>query len=338
MIFAIEAGENALIKWGNKMPELMQETKKIVKERYSKAAKEKEESLCCPTGYKACDTSHIPKEVIDKSYGCGNPIAFSSLRPGETVLDLGSGLGIDCFIAAKKVGSNGKVIGIDMTEEMLQKANKNRSLVSESLGYDNMEFKNGYLEKLPVEDNSVDTVLSNCVINLSMDKNKVFNEMHRVMKDGAIFIISDIVSDKEVPEHMRKNKELWSGCISGAETIQNYLNIIENSGFFGMQILKKYIWKEIEGIKFISVVVKGHKLSRSKECVYVGHTATYVGPMKKAEDDEGHIFLRGIPQEVCTETAKRLKKPPYDKLFIITDSTKSIEEGASCTPKLKEWE
>ena len=154
--------------------------------------------------------------------------------------------------------------------------------------------------------------------NLSHSKMKVY--------------LKELTEKGMVEEHMKKDKELWSGCISGAETMQNYLDIMKNSGFFGMQILKRYTWKEIEGIKFISVVVKGHKLNRSKECVYKGDTATYIGPLKNAEDDEGHIFLRGIPQEVCTETAKRLSKQPYDKIFTITYSTKNMVEGKSCAP------
>jgi SAM-dependent methyltransferase len=189
------------------------------------------------------------------------------------------------------------------------------------------------LEKLPLENDSVDFVMSNCVINLSVDKKKVFKEIYRVMKDGGSFSISDIVSDKEVPEHLQKDPELWSGCISGALTAEKYLKLMEETGFFGLKLFKQSVWKEVEGIKFKSLIVKGHKLSRSKECVFIGQTATYIGPLKKAEDDEDHVFLRGIPQEVCTETAKRLSRSPYDKSFIITDPTKKITEGKACDPK-----
>ncbi len=317
----------------HKLKMTIKDTKQIVTERYSKASAQKEENLCCPKGYTGDETSHIPETVIETAYGCGNPTGFNTLKGGETVLDLGSGAGIDCFIASKKVGKDGKVIGIDMTDDMLEKANKNKKLVAESLGYDNTEFKKGHLENIPLEDNSVNFVMSNCVINLSTDKEKVFNEIFRVMKDNGTFSISDIVSDKEVPQHLKDDEELWSGCISGSLTEKEYLALMEKTGFYGLTVFKQSVWKEIEGIKFKSIVVKGHKLKRSKECVFIGQTATYTGPMKKAEDDENHTFLRGIPQEVCTETAKRLSKEPYKKSFIITDPTKKMEEGISCDPK-----
>ncbi|MFQ5800463.1 MAG: PqqD family peptide modification chaperone, partial [Candidatus Hydrothermarchaeales archaeon] len=171
----------------------------VTEARYQMAAKEPEKDLCCPTRYSEIDLEGLPKDTITISYGCGNPTAFADLKQGESVLDIGAGGGIDCFIAARKVGRNGKVIGIDMTDEMLKQANKNKEKMAGLLGYDAVEFRKGLAEDLPVESGSIDLVISNCVINLSPDKARVFEEIHRVLKKGGRFSISDIVSDKEVP-------------------------------------------------------------------------------------------------------------------------------------------
>lgn len=309
------------------------EIRGAVSELYSEAALEAQPALCCPTGYTGDETSHIPKEVLDVSYGCGNPTGFKVLKGGETVVDLGSGAGIDCFIAAKKVGPSGRVIGIDMTDNMLAKANKNKLLVAKELGYDNVEFRRGHIEALPIDSNTVDLIISNCVINLSFDKQKVFNDIYRVVKDGGMFCVSDIVSDKPVPQHLQDNKELWGECVSGAIPREEYFKMAENAGFFGLEVDKAFVWKKIEGIKFISITLKGYKRSRSPECVFVGQMASYNGPGVSFADDEEHTFLRGVPQEVCTETAKRLSAPPYKVMFTMTDPTKKMEDGTSCDVK-----
>ena len=154
-------------------------SRNVVRSFYSKAAVIVQENLCCPTQYNLTDLSHIPKEVAEISYGCGSPVGLAGLSKGEVMLDLGSGGGIDCFIAAKHVGKTGQVYGIDMTNEMLQISRKNAALVAKNLGYNNIEFKKGFLEDIPIEDTSVDLVTSNCVINLSTKKNDVFKEIYR---------------------------------------------------------------------------------------------------------------------------------------------------------------
>ena len=166
----------------------------IVREFYGKAAEEPQEELCCPTKNSQEDTSHIPQEVLDRFYGCGSPTTIAKVSEGETMVDLGAGAGIDCFIAAKKVGPDGKIYGIDMTDEMLKVANENKNLVAKSLGYDIVEFRKGFLEDIPVDSGTVDLITSNCVINLSPDKKAVFNEMWRILKDHGRIVISDIVS------------------------------------------------------------------------------------------------------------------------------------------------
>ncbi|MCP4254869.1 MAG: methyltransferase domain-containing protein, partial [Candidatus Scalindua sp.] len=190
----------------------------IVREFYGKAAEEPQEELCCPTKNSQEDTSHIPQEVLDRFYGCGSPTIIAKVSEGETMVDLGAGAGIDCFIAAKRVGPKGKIYGIDMTDEMLKVANESRHLVAKNLGYDIVEFRKGFLEDIPVDSGTVDLITSNCVVNLSPDKKAVFSEMWRVLKDHGRIVISDIVSQVETPPHLKLNKQLWGECISGALT------------------------------------------------------------------------------------------------------------------------
>lgn len=179
---------------------------------------------------------NIPEDISSFSLGCGNPIALASLKPGETVLDLGSGGGLDCFLASKKVGATGHIIGVDMTPEMLDKARLNR----EKLGFANVEFRLGEIEHLPVSDSAVDVVISNCVVNLSPDKPQVFHEIFRVLKSGGRVAISDIVTDGELPDNLRKDLEAWAGCISGALDVSDLKMLLKDSGFVDIQVEPKY--------------------------------------------------------------------------------------------------
>ncbi|MGA1822436.1 MAG: arsenite methyltransferase [Thermoplasmatota archaeon] len=177
-------------------------------------------------GYDETEMNEVP-EGSNLGLGCGNPTAIASLAPGETVLDLGSGAGFDCFLAANKVGSRGHVIGVDMTDEMLAKARKNAG----AGGYKNVEFRKGFIEDLPVEDSRVDVVISNCVINLSPDKDMVFREAFRVIKPGGRMVVSDIVLKRELSEMMRDSVTAYVGCVSGADLKETYLKRMEQAGF-----------------------------------------------------------------------------------------------------------
>ncbi|MBI1881185.1 MAG: arsenite methyltransferase [Chloroflexi bacterium] len=179
------------------------------------------------TLYQEADISGLPDSVTLASLGCGNPTAIASLKPGETVLDLGSGGGIDCFIAAKFVGPTGRVIGVDMTDRMLSLANQNKA----KLGLTNVEFRKGEIEDLPVENNSVDVIISNCVINLSPDKGAVFREAFRVLKPGGRFAVSDMVTEGDWPEQLKANVGAWAGCITGAIDQKAYLQKMRAAGF-----------------------------------------------------------------------------------------------------------
>tara|TARA_B100000959_G_scaffold271407_1_gene319518 strand:+ start:1425 stop:2387 length:963 start_codon:yes stop_codon:yes gene_type:complete len=304
-----------------------------VKEFYSKAALASQPSLCCPTNYQPEDVSHIPADVLKISYGCGSPVSKASIKEGQTVVDLGSGGGIDCFIAAKTTGKNGKIIGIDMTDEMLSQAEKSRKFVEKKLGYSNIEFRKGVLEDIPVDSDSVDIIVSNCVINLSSIKHKVFEETYRILKNHGRLVISDIVSDSEVPEEMRSDKKLWGECISGAETQQNLIKTAKTAGFYGVSIEHDYVWKEVNGIKFSSITFRGWKFTKGKECLYKGQYAIYKGPFQNVSDDDGHTYPAGEPVEICTDTATKLSRQPYSGSFIIIDTSKKEEEIIECGPK-----
>ncbi len=208
--------------------------KDIVKKSYSKVAKE---NISCCCSKKSNETianqiGYSDGEIKDFSeanlgLGCGNPLAFSNIKEGDVVLDLGSGAGFDSFIAARKIGDSGKVIGVDMTEEMVEKAKK----LSDKYGFRNVEFRLGDIENLPVDDESVDIIISNCVINLASDKKAVFKDAYRVLKKNGRMFVSDIVLLDELSEEQRNDPELISGCVGGALLKDDYLNIIKDSGF-----------------------------------------------------------------------------------------------------------
>jgi arsenite methyltransferase len=252
--------------------------KESVKEKYSQIANgdvdviPKISSCCSPKGcgcddgstvvdmsqrYEIEDRKAIP-EGADLGLGCGTPAAYAEMRNGMTVLDLGSGAGVDCFIASKYVGELGKVIGVDMTEEMIRKANENKAKVNVT----NVDFRLGEIESLPVENNSIDRVISNCVINLVPDKRKAFSEIFRVLKTGGKFTVSDIVVDGSISEKERQNAALWAGCISGALSRKKYIEVIKLAGFKGIKILseKKYDYILQSGGGLYSITVSGTKL------------------------------------------------------------------------------
>jgi arsenite methyltransferase len=223
------------------------EIKKVVRERYGSIARE---GSCCAPSVSCCTGASVTEEISKRigygdeelrsvpeganlGLGCGNPLALASLKEGETVLDLGSGAGFDCFLAANKVGKEGKVIGVDMTPDMLDRAREN----ARKGNYTNVEFRLGEIENIPAADNSVDVVISNCVINLAPDKSRVFKESLRVLKPGGRLMISDIVVLKELPGSIRDSIEAYIGCVAGAMIREEYLKTIKNAGFKDVQVL-----------------------------------------------------------------------------------------------------
>jgi arsenite methyltransferase len=190
------------------------------------------ETLASSLGY---DTENIPKSATESFAGCGNPVALSDIKENETVLDLGSGAGLDAFMAAKKVGNKGRVIGVDMTPEMVKKAREN----AEKMEFKNVEFRLGDIEKLPVDDETIDVIISNCVINLTPDKHKTFREAYRVLKPGGRMFVSDIVLEEELPKEVKESIEGYVACISGAIEEQKYLQTMKDAGFENVEIIGK---------------------------------------------------------------------------------------------------
>ena len=324
-----------------------------VKERYASGAQNREAALCCPVEYDPQYLQAIPAEVIERDYGCGDPSQY--LRTGETVLDLGSGTGKICFIAAQKVGASGKIIGVDMTDEMLDVARRNAPVVAERIGFANVEFRKGRIQDLGLDlerldaalrerpitdaasflkadelaselrlkhplvaDQSVDVVVSNCVLNLvdSRAKGQLFEEIFRVLKVGGRAVISDIVSDEPSPEHLQNDPELWSGCISGALTEDGFLAAFQKAGFYGIRILKRDVqaWQTIEGIEFRSVTIEAFK-GKQGPCFERNQAVIYRGPFKEVLDDDGHRMERGGRYAVCDKTYNLYRKAPYEEYF-----------------------
>lgn len=227
-----------------------EEIKKVVREGYARIAKR--EAPCCAPTNSCCGSTDVAQDISKKigyteeelkavpeganlGLGCGNPVALASLREGETVLDLGSGAGFDCFLAANKVGKNGRVIGVDMTPEMIEKARNN----AKEGNYGNVEFRLGEIENLPAADNSVDVVISNCVINLSPDKRRVFKEAFRVLRPSGRIMVSDIVLLKELPDSIRNSVQAYIGCLSGAMLKDEYIEAIREAGFQQVTIVEE---------------------------------------------------------------------------------------------------
>jgi len=240
-----------------------------VRAKYKAVAEGRVKSCCDPgsdcnpdelvsisRGYETTDLDSIPVGA-DLGLGCGNPTGVAEIRSGEIVVDLGSGAGVDCFLAARKVGERGMVIGVDMTEEMIERA----EAIAKSGNFSNVQFRLGRIDDIPVEANYSDLVISNCVINLAPDKASVFREIFRILKPGGRFCVSDVVSKGEIPEHVRQDMERWSGCIAGALDKSDYLQIIKDAGFETPMVLSEvdYDYGKSEEYSLASVTVRAFK-------------------------------------------------------------------------------
>ncbi len=325
-----------------------------VQERYSEGANARQAELCCPVNYNTEYLKVIPSEVIERDYGCGDPSQY--VREGDVVLDLGSGGGKICFIASQVVGKHGRVIGVDMTDDMLDLARRNAPTVAEKIGYSNIEFKKGniqdlrtdmglveeYLNENPVgdaedlanlnayiqkigietpmiEDNSIDIIVSNCVLNLVSDqeKKRLFREMYRVLKVGGRIAISDIVSDETSPEHLKKDEKLWSGCISGAFQEHEFGELLEEVGFYGVTIdkLDDDPWQVVEGIEYRSMTILAWK-DNEEGALDKNQAVIYKGPWKEVTDEKGRKFPRGKRIAVSDKTFALMQEEPYKNHMI----------------------
>jgi ubiquinone/menaquinone biosynthesis C-methylase UbiE len=320
-----------------------------VRERYAAAAQVREAALCCPVEYDARYLEVVPDEVIERDYGCGDPSRY--VREGETVLDLGSGGGKICFIASQVVGPKGRVIGVDINDEMLGLARRAAPVVAERIGHANVEFRRGRIQDLaldldrldawlgahPVQDSgglddlkreqerlradqpmvasdSVDIVVSNCVLNLVREdaKQELIREIFRVLKRGGRIAISDIVSDEVVPAALKDHPDLWSGCISGAFHELALLHELEAAGFYGIRYDK---WEQEPFAVVEGIEFRSVTVTAYKgkqgPCEEANQAIVYAGPWKRVEDDDGHVYERGARTAVCAKTFEILTRAPY---------------------------
>ncbi len=356
---------------------------KTVLDRYQEGAKVQQPSLCCPTEYEGNYLEILPQEIIEKDYGCGDPTRYIS--EGETVLDLGSGTGKNCYILAQKVGKNGQVIGVDFNDEMLKIARKYQQDMADKIGTYNTKFVKGKIQDLtlnldlvegwlrehPIQsvddlskfesecdrlrqespliaDNSIDVVISNCVLNLvtPKDKQQLFEELYRVLKRGGRAVISDIVCDEDPTKNILNDPDLWSGCIAGAFREDEFLKMFENVGFYGIEILKREEkpWQVIDGVEFRSLTIRAYK-GKERPCLERKQSIIYKGPWKQVQDDDGHTFCRGERMAVCDKTYQILTRaespyqqdiigvPPYQEIPLEEATEFSCKNKAIRHPK-----
>jgi len=297
-----------------------------VSERYARAVATGEQ-ICCPTGYNVEELKRfIPEEVLRASYGCGTPAGLASAQAGETVLDIGSGGGIDCFDAARRLGPTGRVIGVDMTDEMLALARRNAPIVARRLGHPapTVEFRKGRADSMPVEDDAIDLVISNCVINLAPDKRKVFKEMFRVIRPGGRFTISDIVADQPIPNYLLHDTAKWGDCLSGALPAWDYLDGLVQAGFLGVHQVAFTPWRVIDGIHFFSLTLTGYKVPDTTS-PSSPKFATLLGPFSRVVDESGRTYQRAVPEPVSARTARLLGTPPLERFFLLSAEPVTLE-------------
>lgn len=343
------------------------QTDDCVRERYSAASQQQEVALCCPVTYDQRLLQVIPQEIIDRDYGCGDPSPY--VRPGDTVVDLGSGGGKLCYIISQQVGETGRVIGVDVNADMLALARSHQPRVSQNIGYDNVEFRRGRIQDLAIDleqlsselesvatagsegalnlvrlqddirtyrpmiaDNSVDCIVSNCVLNLvkSSDRRQLFEEMFRVLKPGGRVAISDIVSDEDVPMELQVDATLWSGCISGAWREDRLIDEFVNVGFVGARIDKRQHepWKTVAGIEFRSVTILAFK-PFSDTCLERNQAVIYRGPFRQVLDDDGRFYERGQRTAVCEKTFQMLSEQTYADSFYAVEPVNEVPRASA---------
>ena len=331
----------------------MQNPEAAVTSRYSKGAKARQETLCCPINFNPKHLEVLPAEIIERDYGCGDPTPY--VEPGDVVLDLGSGAGKVCWIAAQITGAEGRVIGVDMNTDMLALARQHHSDIADKVGFDNVTYKRGMIQDLALDLDlleerlrdhpvtgaqswlelrntelelrrehtmiptaSVDVVLSNCVLNLVRpeDKGQLFAEIFRVVKPGGRVAISDIVADEDIPQEMLEDPELWSGCISGSYREDLFLEAFAAVGFHGIEIVKRDAdpWQTVSGIEFRSMTVRAYKPTTGPE-LERRQAVIYHGPFASLTDDQGKTYPRGQRIAVSDQQFERLQRAPYVGMF-----------------------
>ncbi|HAD08708.1 MAG TPA: methyltransferase [Porticoccaceae bacterium] len=341
-----------------------------VQERYAEGAQQRQEALCCPVDYDQSLLKALPQEIIDKDYGCGDPSRY--VRAGDRVLDLGSGGGKICYMAAQLVGEQGSVTGVDMTDDMLALARKYQEPMAQTLGGDRVSFKKGYIQDLALDvaametylaaqpvsnaqdvqrlstwqetqrrespliaDETMTLVISNCVLNLvaEADRRRMISEIYRVLTPGGRVAISDIVADEPVPEALKNDPALWSGCISGAFHEGAFLDAFVEAGFVGVAYDKwdAEPWQVVAGIEFRSVTLIATK-PETAEDYDGGHAVLYKGPYAQVQDEKGRIYPRGQRMAVSRCTYGTLMNSGHANDFIGFAPHETQNRGGFCKP------
>jgi arsenite methyltransferase len=344
-----------------------QDVLETVRSRYAEGAAAQVPELCCPVDYDASLLEVLPEEIVARDYGCGDPSRH--VRRGDVVLDLGSGAGKICFMASQLAGAEGRVIGVDATPEMLALARRHSRDIGDRIGWHNVEFRHGHIQDLALDrdrlqawlaehpvgdlgglqalraeesrlrtqepmvaDDSVDLVLSNCVLNLvdNRDKQTLFAEIERVLKRGGRCAISDIVSDEDVPSEMQADPELWSGCISGAMREDRFLEAFAEAGLHGIEIVSYQAepWAVVNGIEFRSMTVVAWKGKRGS-CRDHDQAVIYKGPWSQVTDDDGHVLRRGVRTAVCKKTFELYTRAPYTDGIVPVEPQRAVSEADS---------
>lgn len=340
----------------------------LVKQRYSQGAERREEALCCPVDYDSRLLEILPEEIIERDYGCGDPSRY--VKAGDTVLDLGSGGGKICYMAAQLVGAQGHVIGVDMTDEMLDLARRHQNTMAQKLDGNRVTFHKGYIQDLALDlqaledylagrsvntledwqklqqwqqqqksqqpliaDDSVDLVISNCVLNLvaKADRQQMISEIFRVLKPGGRVAIADIVSDEKVPESLQHDAELWSGCISGAFEENEFLEAFAKVGFIAVAYDK---WDVNPWRVVEGIEFRSVTLTAVKPEICAafdtGNAAIYLGPYAEVIDDAGRHFPRGERMAVSDRTFRQLQHPAYRNDFVVVAPAEACEPSSFC--------
>ncbi len=301
-------------------------SRSVVKNYYSVAATDTKEDILNPVCYADQDISHIPEKYRFRGYGCGSPVLDAQIKTGETVVDLGSGRGVEIYISARLVGRKGSSIGVDMLDPMLTIAEQGAVEVRKNLGYNNIEFRKGYLEELPLENNTVDLVLSNCVMNLSADKRRAFAEIYRSLQPGGRLVISDVVCEDEPDAAIRNDADLQGECIAGALLQKDLIGLLEEAGFVDVRLLKRFPYRVVRGHPFFSLTFAAWKPGDSQLVPVI-----YRGPLSQLPLPDGTFLFPGQK----TLIAKNLAEHLDEHIFLLDDADGSVtnldlEDGCAC--------